>query len=132
MMRIAVRLTPFCRKLGRWRATIFFRSARRASSNKVGLVRFTFTNFFPTSLPLCVDAFVMSYPSTPDTAFLSASSDINIPNLSNPLASGVVGLFVQGLETGLVLAQLSSWLSFPEYTESLLVIILTVFVTTVG
>jgi hypothetical protein len=53
-------------------------------------------------------------------------------DLRATLHPGIVGLFVQGLEIGLVLAQLSSWLSFPECTESRLVVTLTVFVTTVG
>jgi hypothetical protein len=51
-------------------------------------------------------------------------------SLSAAFSPGILGLFVQGLETGLVLSQLSSWLSFPECTESRLVIILTAFVTT--
>ena len=54
------------------------------------------------------------------------------PNLRATLHPGIVGLFVQGLQSGLVLAQLSSWLSFPECTESRLVVTLTVFVTAVG
>jgi len=66
----------------------------------------------------------MSPGTTPDAP--------DVPNLRHALSSGVVGLFVQGLETGLVLAQLSSWLSIPEHTESLFVISITVFVTTVG
>lgn len=55
-----------------------------------------------------------------------------VPSLRHALSSGIIGLFVQGLETGLVLAQLSSWLSIPEHTEGLFVASLTVFVTIVG
>ena len=64
------------------------------------------------------------------TALLGARSDVQ--SLSNNTSPGIIGLFVQGLEAGLVFAQLSSWLSGPDRTDSLPVVILTVFVTTVG
>ena len=65
---------------------------------------------------------------------MSDSSTIStaVPTLRKALSPRIVGLFVQGLESGLVLAQLSSWLSIPEHTESLFVVSLTVFVTIVG
>jgi len=63
------------------------------------------------------------------TALLGARSDVQTMSNTSP---GIIGLFVQGLEAGLVFAQLSSWLSGPDRTDSLPVVILTVFVTTVG
>ncbi|KAI0297020.1 hypothetical protein B0F90DRAFT_1742394, partial [Multifurca ochricompacta] len=50
----------------------------------------------------------------------------------NMLTPGIVGLFMQGVETGLVLAQLSIWLSLPESKECVYTIILTIFATTIG
>jgi hypothetical protein len=67
-----------------------------------------------------------------DSSALDSLGTNSAPSLHAALHPGIVGLFVQGLEIGLVLAQLSSWLSFPECTESRLVVTLTVFVTAVG
>jgi len=72
----------------------------------------------------------MSDSSTISTVSLGTSADV--PSLRHALSPGIVGLFVQGLEAGLVLAQFSSWLSIPEHTESLFIVSLTVFVTIVG
>lgn len=74
---------------------------------------------------------VMSNSSAISTAVLLGTT-ADVPSLRHTLSPGIVGLFVQGLETGLVLAQLSSWLSAPEHTESLFIISLTVFVTILG
>ncbi len=50
----------------------------------------------------------------------------------NVLSPGVVGLFVQGIETGMVFSQLATWLSLPGRTEHRFITVLTVFITTVG
>jgi hypothetical protein len=50
----------------------------------------------------------------------------------NVLAPGVIGLFVQGIETGLVFCKLSMWCSLPEHTESVYVSTMTGFVTILG
>jgi hypothetical protein len=51
--------------------------------------------------------------------------------MSNVLGPGIVSLFVQGLETGLVLSQFSQWLSL-ERKEGITITVLVLFVTTVG
>jgi hypothetical protein len=48
------------------------------------------------------------------------------------LGPGIVGLFVQGIETGLVFAQFSQWYYGPERSESSIVSTVIVFVTVVG
>lgn len=48
------------------------------------------------------------------------------------LSAGIVGLFVQGLETGLVIAQFSRWFSSPVRNDSMAFSTLVVFVTVVG
>jgi hypothetical protein len=52
-------------------------------------------------------------------------------SISEVLAPGIVGLFVQGLETGLVITQLSRWL-YVGRLDSMPVNILVIFVTTIG
>jgi len=47
------------------------------------------------------------------------------------LGPGVAGLFIQGLETGLVLAQFSRWFSM-ERNDSVAFSTLVIFVTMVG
>ena len=73
-----------------------------------------------------------------NTVSLQAMSDIvNLsavapaPSISEILAPGIVGLFVQGLETGLVISQLSQWLYLGR-REGIRITLLVVFVTTVG
>ncbi|KAI9459852.1 hypothetical protein BJY52DRAFT_1264125 [Lactarius psammicola] len=51
---------------------------------------------------------------------------------ANVLSPGIVGLFIQGIETGMVFSQLAIWLSLPGRTEHRFITILTVFITTVG
>ncbi len=48
------------------------------------------------------------------------------------LGPGIAGLFIQGLETGLVFAQISQWLYTRDHSESRFVSIVAVFVTAVG
>jgi uncharacterized transporter YbjL len=48
------------------------------------------------------------------------------------LGPGIAGLFIQGLLTGLVLAQFFRWLSAPERNENPAFSALVVFVTMVG
>jgi hypothetical protein len=52
-------------------------------------------------------------------------------SISEVLAPGIVGLFVQGLETGLIITQLSRWLYIGRL-DSVAVNILVIFVTTIG
>jgi hypothetical protein len=64
-----------------------------------------------------------------DTVQLSAGTPAQ--SISEVLSPGIVGLFVQGLETGLVISQLSQWL-YLDRREGLAITLLVVFVTTVG
>jgi hypothetical protein len=52
-------------------------------------------------------------------------------SISENIAPGIIGLFVQGLESGIVLMQLSRWFYLGR-TESIGVKALVLFVTTVG
>jgi hypothetical protein len=52
-------------------------------------------------------------------------------SISNVLSPGIVSLFVQGLETGFVISQLSQWLSL-DRKEGTAITVLVIFVTTVG
>lgn len=65
------------------------------------------------------------------TVLASTSSTLQ-QTRGSTLAPGIVGLFIQGVETGLVVAQLSSWFALAERRDSLAIVILTIFVTTVG
>ncbi|KAI0306273.1 hypothetical protein B0F90DRAFT_1688556 [Multifurca ochricompacta] len=69
----------------------------------------------------------MQIMSEPNTALWSAQQ-IRL----NMLSPGIISLFIQGVETGLVLTQLSIWLSLPESSECVYIIILTIFATTIG
>lgn len=51
---------------------------------------------------------------------------------ANELGPGIVGLLIQGIQTGVVFSQLATWLSLPGRTEHRFITILTVFITTVG
>jgi hypothetical protein len=62
---------------------------------------------------------------------LSAAPGIPPQSISNVLGPGIVSLFIQGLETGLVLSQFSQWLSL-ERKERIIITVLVLFVTTVG
>lgn len=53
-------------------------------------------------------------------------------SLANFLGPGIVGLFIQGIETGMVFSQLATWLVLPGHTEHRFVTVLTVFITTIG
>lgn len=52
-------------------------------------------------------------------------------SISNVLSPGIVSLFIQGLETGLVLSQFSQWFSL-ERKEGITITVLVLFVTTIG
>ncbi|KAF8494842.1 hypothetical protein F5888DRAFT_605805 [Russula emetica] len=52
-------------------------------------------------------------------------------SISNVLSPGIISLFIQGLETGLVFSQFSQWLSL-ERKEGITITVLVLFVTTVG
>lgn len=60
-------------------------------------------------------------------------SAAGIPQQSilNVLSPGIISLFVQGLETGLVFSQFAQWLAL-ERREGLTITLLVLFVTTVG
>ncbi|KAH9003902.1 hypothetical protein EDB86DRAFT_2291213 [Lactarius hatsudake] len=51
---------------------------------------------------------------------------------ANVLSPGIVGLFVQGIEIGMVFSQLATWLSLPCGTGHRFITVLTVFITTTG
>ncbi|KAH9019816.1 hypothetical protein EDB85DRAFT_549542 [Lactarius pseudohatsudake] len=51
---------------------------------------------------------------------------------ANVLSPGIVGLFIQGIETGMVFSQLATWLSLPRGTGHRFITVLTVFITTTG
>ncbi|KAI9435747.1 hypothetical protein H4582DRAFT_1968471 [Lactarius indigo] len=70
-------------------------------------------SFSPTQLPP---------PSPPGLEQSQASA----------LGPGIASLFVQGIETGLVLAQFSQWFSVPERSESPVLSTVVIFVTAVG
>ena len=61
----------------------------------------------------------------------AAVTGIPPQSISNVLGPGIVSLFIQGLETGLVLSQFSQWLSL-ERKEGITITVLVLFVTTVG
>jgi hypothetical protein len=62
---------------------------------------------------------------------LSAAAGVPTQSISNVLSPGIVSLFVQGLETGLVFSQLSQWLSLNR-REGTVITVLVIFVTTIG
>ncbi|KAH9057615.1 hypothetical protein EDB87DRAFT_1017820 [Lactarius vividus] len=69
-------------------------------------------------------------PDQPTTASWDASRS---QSLANVLSPGIVGLFIQGIETGMVFSQkLAIWLSLQGRSEHRFITILTVFITTVG
>jgi len=51
---------------------------------------------------------------------------------ANVLGPGIVGLLIQGIQTGIIFSQLGKWLSLPGRTEHRFITVLTVFITTVG
>ena len=53
------------------------------------------------------------------------------PSVINVLGPGIISLFVQGLETGLVFSQFAQWLSL-ERKEGITITLLVLFVTAVG
>jgi hypothetical protein len=52
-------------------------------------------------------------------------------SISNVLSPGIVSLFIQGIETGIVFSQFAQWLSL-ERKEGITITVLVLFVTTVG
>jgi len=60
------------------------------------------------------------------TALLGPQSQVHV------LGPGIAGLFIQGIETGLVISQLCRWYSSQERNESMAFVILVLFVTAVG
>lgn len=55
-----------------------------------------------------------------------------IPSEASLLGPGIAGLFIQGLESGLVFAQLSQWFYASDRTEGSLLSTIVIFVTLVG
>src|SRR6266404_6544522 len=51
---------------------------------------------------------------------------------ANVLTPGIIGLLVQGIETGMVFSQLAIWLSLPRRSQHRLITVLTLFITIVG
>jgi uncharacterized transporter YbjL len=63
--------------------------------------------------------------------YVQLSAGIPTQSIGDVLSPGIVSLFIQGLETGLVISQLSQWLSL-ERREGYAITALVIFVTTVG
>ena len=59
------------------------------------------------------------------------SAGVPIQSISEVLSPGIVGLFIQGLETGLVLSQISQFIWLGR-REGVAINLLVLFVTTVG
>ena len=66
----------------------------------------------------------MADPPTPNAT--GSQSQANI------LGPGIVGLFIQGIQAGMIFSQLATWLSLAGRTEHRFITALTVFITTVG
>ena len=66
----------------------------------------------------------MSNSTFPPPDYLQSEVDV--------LGPGIAGLFVQGLETGLVIAQFCRWFSSPVRNDSTAFSTLVVFVTVAG
>jgi hypothetical protein len=59
------------------------------------------------------------------------STGLPAQSISEVVSPGIVSLFVQGLETGLVISQLSQWL-FLDRREGIAITLLVMFVTTIA
>ncbi len=68
----------------------------------------------PTQLP----------PPPPRPGFAQSQASV--------LGPGIAGLFIQGIESGLVIAQFSQWSSVPGRSESSVLSTVIIFVTVVG
>ncbi|KAI9442328.1 hypothetical protein H4582DRAFT_1273732 [Lactarius indigo] len=68
-------------------------------------------------------------PDLPTTAPWDASGSQSRVNVFGP---GIIGLLIQGIETGMVFSQLATWLSLPRRTGDRFITVLTVFITTIG
>jgi len=68
----------------------------------------------------------------PDLPTIALRGDSGSQSQATVLGPGIIGLFIQGIETGLVFSQLATWLSLPGHTEHRFITTLTVFITTVG
>ncbi|KAI9512133.1 hypothetical protein F5148DRAFT_97849 [Russula earlei] len=69
-------------------------------------------------------------PDSPTALMVTTSTGVTF--LKSTLAAGIVGLFIQGLEIGLVITQFSTWLTRTEHKERHLLSIIAFFVTAVG
>jgi hypothetical protein len=56
----------------------------------------------------------------------------HLQSQSTVLGPGIAGLFIQGIGTGLVIAQFSRWFSASERNENVILTVLIIFVTAVG
>lgn len=65
------------------------------------------------------------------SGYVQLSAGIPAQSIGEVLSPGIVSLFIQGLETGLVISQLSQWLSL-ERSEGFAITALVIFVTTIG
>lgn len=61
----------------------------------------------------------------------SLPSDLT-PNQASVLGPGLVGILIQGIESGLVIAQSSQWYSRPDRNGSYVITMTVIFVTIVG
>ncbi|KAH9034202.1 hypothetical protein EDB85DRAFT_2144475 [Lactarius pseudohatsudake] len=74
------------------------------------------TSVPPTQLP--------PQPSPPPPGFTQSQASV--------LGPGVAGLFIQGIESGLVIAQFSQWFAALDRSESSVITTIVIFVTVVG
>ena len=70
----------------------------------------------PTQLP--------PQPSPPPPGFTQSQASV--------LGPGIAGLFIQGIETGLVLSQFSQWFAALDRSENSILTTIVIFVTVVG
>jgi len=78
---------------------------------------------------LCLDALLIN--AFPFDIMSGSNQLLPPPSMSDLLTPGIVSIFVQGLETGLVLSQISQWL-YLERKDGPAITMLVLFVTTVG
>ena len=85
------------------------------------------------SIPFCVSA-LHALPFVDSTVMSNSNTSSPGPsqNQADILGAGIVGLFIEGLQTGLVLAQLSRWFSTPERNENTAFSAFVIFMTAVG
>ncbi|KAH9020612.1 hypothetical protein EDB84DRAFT_1514989 [Lactarius hengduanensis] len=117
--------SPLAQRSGPLRLLICLYSATSYHLYHVGLHGVSRGSPITFSLPL-IRVVMLDLPAT-------ALRDASGPQSRvNALGPGIVGLFVQGIEIGMVFSQLATWMSLPGRSERRFITVLTVFITTVG